>query len=137
MTKYSKYLPSRKPRKTTNPLWRGIGCFLMIIVPALSYWLALAILKLVKSKDLVPPMLLGHIPIPEWSSKIPVLASILRYISSLEDIFAKIIIFFIVLLFLSGCISFLYSFIYQLIGPSRYSEVDAPPENRKTREYKR
>jgi hypothetical protein len=137
MTKYSKYLPKRKPRKTTNPMWRGIGCLLMILVPAISYWIALALLQLTKSHDLVPPMLLGHFHFPEWGSKIPGLASIFFYLSSLEDFWAKLIFFFVILLILSGLISLLYSAVYQLIGPSRYSELDAPPENRKTREYKR
>lgn len=43
MSKYSMYPDSPKEnpsKKPVHPVWRGIGCVLMIIIPALSYFAA-------------------------------------------------------------------------------------------------
>jgi len=137
MAKYSKYVPQKRIRKIRNPLWRGIGCLLMIAVPAISYWIALYLLRLAKVYEYVPAVLLGHFQIPEWSRNIPAIASLFIFISSFEDFWAKIIFFLVTLLLLSGLISLAYSVMYQIFGPARYSELDSPPENRKAKEYKR
>ena len=137
MAKYSKYVPQKRIKKTRNPLWRGIGCLLMIAVPAISYWIALYFLKLAKGNEFVPASLLGHFQIPEWSRQISAIASIFVFFGSFEDFWAKIIFFLVTLLLLSGLISLMYSVMYQIFGPARYSELDSPPENRRAREYKR
>jgi hypothetical protein len=40
MTKYSMYQPKRKEnpaKKPIHPVWRGIGCILLIVIPVISY----------------------------------------------------------------------------------------------------
>lgn len=137
MGKYSKYQRKSLPRKGMNPIWRGIGCLLMLIVPAISYGIGYAFLQEAKRRNLVPPGLLGYFQFPDWVWGVPVLNSITRFLGGLQDVWAILIFFFVTLFILTGLVSLIYSMIYQFIGPARYTEFDAPPSKRKTKEYKR
>lgn len=137
MAKYSKYLRKTKPRKVMNPLWRGIGCLLMVIVPAISYWLANVILQEAKGMGFIPQELLGYLHFPDWAWEVPVLSTILPVFAGLRDVWAFLIFFAVIVLLISGLVSLLYSAGYQMVGPARYSELDSPPEKRKAKEYKR
>jgi hypothetical protein len=137
MTKYSKYQRKSTPRRQMSPVWRGIGCLMIIIVPILSYIISHALLQEAKRLNLVPPGLLGYIHFPSWVVGVPVLDFLARFFSSLKDLGGNIIFFVVVLFILTGLVSLIWSMIYQVIGPPRYTEVDAPPSRVKAKEYKR
>jgi hypothetical protein len=109
----------------------------MIIVPIISYFLSHVFLQAAKDRSLVPPELLGYFHFPDWIWGIPFLNTIAAFLASLKDVWATLIFFFVTLFILAGLISLVYSAIYQQIGPPRYSELDAIPSKRKTKEYKR
>ncbi|MBI4732244.1 MAG: hypothetical protein HY781_09010 [Chloroflexi bacterium] len=137
MTKYSKYQRKSPPRKVMNPLWRGVGCLLMLIVPAMAYGIGYAFLQEAKRRALVPPGLLGYIHFPDWVWGKPVLDPLARFFGGLQDVWAMLIFFLATLFILTGLVSLIYSMVYQFVGPPRYTELDAPPSGRKTKEYKR
>jgi hypothetical protein len=137
MTKYSKYQRKSPPSKPLNPIWRGIGCLLMVFVPAISYGIGYAFLQEFKRRGLVPTELLGYIQFPEWVWGVPFLNTIARFLGSLKDLWGMLVFFFATLFILSGLVSLIYSAIYQFVGPPRYTDLDAPPPKRKTKEYKR
>lgn len=137
MGKYSKYQRKSKPRKVMSPLWRGIGCVLMLVVPAISYGLGYVFLQEAKRRNWVPPEMLGHFQFPEWAWGVPFLTTIIRFLASLKDFWAMLTFFLVTLFILSGLVSLIYSAVYQMVGPSRYTDLDAPPTNRKVKEYKR
>jgi hypothetical protein len=137
MAKYEKYRRQPRLRQKMNPIWRGIGCLLMIIIPALSYLIGYAFLQAAKSRGLIPASLLGYPKFPDWVYGVPFLETIARFIGSLRDPLAMLIFFFTILLLLSGLVSLIYSAIYQVVGPPRYTELDAEPSKHKTKEYKR
>ena len=137
MSKYMKYHRKSKPKKQVPPLWRGIGCIMMLAVPILSYVVGYAFLQEAKRRHWVPPELLGYYQFPDWVWDIPILETVVRFLSNIKDGTAMVIFFFVTFLLLTGLVSFLYTVFYQLVGPARYSELDAPPASRRTREYKR
>jgi hypothetical protein len=137
MGKYSKYQRKTITRREMNPIWRGVGCILIFIIPAISYGIGYAFLQEAKRRNLVPPGLLGHIHFPDWVWGVPALNTIARFFGGLNDVWAMLIFFFAILFILIGLVSLIYSMIYQLVGPARYTDVDAPPVKRKTKEYKR
>lgn len=137
MTRFDRYR-SRKPHvKRLAPVWRGVGCLLMVVIPIISYVIGKAILQAAKSRNLIPPELLGTPKFPAWVYKTIFLNTIVQWIGTLKDPIASIIFILAVLLLLSGLISLVYTGIYQLIGPPRYTEVDAEPSKHKTKAYKR
>jgi hypothetical protein len=137
MTKYDRYRHKSPPRPRMSPIWRGIGCLLMLVVPAISFAIGYAFLQAAKSRNLIPPEILGYPKFPEWVLKVPFLATLAQFIGSLKDPVAMLIFFLVTLLLLSGLVSMVYSMIYQTMGPPRYTELDSPPEKRKAKEYKR
>ncbi len=137
MGKYSKYQRKSPPRREMSPIWRGIGCLLIIIVPAVAYGLTYLVLQETKRLNWVPAELLGYIQFPKWVWGLPVLDPVARFLGSLQDVWAFLILYIVLLLILIGLISLAYSLIYKIIGPPRYSELDAPPANKKAKDYTR
>jgi hypothetical protein len=137
MTKYTKYMRKPKAKRQVPPLWRGIGCIMMIVVPIISYGLGYIFLQEAKHRNWVPVELLGYWKFPEWAYTTPILATPVRFLGSLKDVLAMVIFFVATLIVVSGLVGFIYTAIYQVVGPARYSELDAEPTKRKTREYRR
>jgi hypothetical protein len=135
MGKFSKYqVPRNQPSKDLHPTWRGIGCLLWIIAPFMSYAFAVLIVGALGSVGLVPSFLLGRIPFPDWTYTAPVIGPIVTFLGGLYNVLAVVVFFIPMLVILSGLFSLLYSWLYRVIGPPRYTAQDAPEiRNRKVR----
>lgn len=129
MSKYSKYQRIEEKRPTgLNPVWRGIGCLMAIVLPTVSYFSSLELVKVGLDKGWpIPRGLLGFVEFPAWVWKYHVTTNILNPIASYPNFYAILVFTIVILILLSGIFSVLYAFIYRLVGPPQYSEVDAPP----------
>jgi hypothetical protein len=137
MTKYAKYQRKSAEKKGMNPIWRGIGCILIVIVPLLAYGMMLIFSPLIIATGKVPYQLLGYVQLPEWAFKVRIVADVALFIGSINNLWMNSITFFVMLLILTGVASLLYSMIYSVVGPARYTELDAPPTKYKGKVYKR
>jgi hypothetical protein len=137
MEEYANYERKVRRRPGMNPIWRGIGCILMVVVPLISYALMAIFIPPIVATGMVPHELLGRVQFPAWAYTTPVVSSIAGYLDGIDNLWVKLIGFFIVFSLLTGVFSFLYSIVYQLIGPPRYTAVDAPPAKYKPKIYKR
>jgi peptidoglycan/LPS O-acetylase OafA/YrhL len=139
MGKYSKYTRQKPPRsREAHPIWRGIGCILIVIVPLLSFAGAALLVNYGLSQGWsIPSEWLGNIKFPDWVWKIPFLVSIAGPIASYNNLKAVLAFFVVILVLLMGVYSTLYAIIYRGLGPPRYSALDAPPSGRKVKRYKR
>jgi hypothetical protein len=137
MGKYAKYQRKSVEKRGMNPIWRGIGCILIIIVPLMAFGLMVVFTPSIISTGKVPYQLLGHVHFPDWAFKLRITADIASYISSIDNLWMNIITFFVMLLILTAVTSLLYSMIYTLVGPARYSAQDAPPPKYKGKKYTR
>lgn len=139
MAKYRSY--ERKPparSKEPHPVWRGIGCLIMIIVPALSLGISAILVQMAPSLGIqLPPGLLGRPVMPDFLFMVPGLVPILYWIQSLNNLYAILVGTFTVTVILAGVIALGYAFIYRIMGPPRYTGIDAPPPNVKVRKYRR
>ncbi|MBN1305397.1 MAG: hypothetical protein JXA13_13245 [Anaerolineales bacterium] len=143
MGKYQKYQKSTpKPRpEEVHPIWRGIGCFIGILVPLLSYGLAVIFIDIALNEGWAGTY------IPHWMFNTPFLPRSITSSRYLYPIFFPLLkikhlyglaiftILFSIILY--GFLSLLYAILYRFIGPSRYSPIDAPPPNIKVKRYKR
>jgi hypothetical protein len=129
----------RKPeeRKGLNPIWRGIGCMLMVFVPLITFGLTVIISPFVIATGYVPFELMGNIKFPDWVYRAPVLGQISSFIASINNLWLGVVLFIVILLLLTGLFSLGYVTILQFIGPPRYREMDAPPSRHKAKAYKR
>jgi hypothetical protein len=119
MSKYHQpYLnPASKPRPwKIHPIWRGIGCLLLILLPIIAFAAA---------KVLVQENFRQHwVSIPEQLAGSMVVPSIGRVFYT--DLAVTIIL--IVIGF--GLLTVLYAMVYRLFGPPTYGPLDAPPQRR-------
>jgi len=139
MGKYTIYKrPEHKRRGEVHPIWRGIGCLLIIIVPLISYAGAVLLVNYGLSQGWpIPAEWLGYIKFPDWVWQIPFLAGIARPIANFSHPIAILAFFVVILLLLTGFSSTVYAFIYRCLGPPRYSALDAPPSRHRSKSSKR
>jgi hypothetical protein len=116
MGKFSQYETTvRKPKAPwkIHPIWQGIGCLMMLIIPGMSYAASVLLVEANLKNNWIPfprelygppgyPFLYGQLGVT-------VILSILGFL-----------IFVIV-----------YSLIYRMIGPPQLGPTDAPPIKRK------
>lgn len=138
MGKYRSGVQRKEPQtQGTQPIWRGIGCLLIVLVPILSYAAAEVTMPFFRSQGLVPRELLTSLQAPDWLWISPMLARAYESIFGRPGILAILGLTLIYILFIGGIISVLYSYLYQLTAPSRYGPMDAPPPKVKVKRYKR
>jgi len=133
---YERQLPARS--KDPHPVWRGIGCLIMLLVPALSLGISVLLIEMALSLGIqLPPGLLGYPLMPNILFRVPGLVPILNWIHSINNLYAILVGAFAIAIILASLLALGYAFLYRLVGPPRYSPLDAPPPNIKVRKYKR
>jgi hypothetical protein len=137
MAKYAKFQQKSAAKRGLHPIWRGIGCILIVIVPLLAYWLTILSVPLIIATGKIPRQLLERIRFPDWAFHTTTISDIARYVYSINNLWLNIITFFIIVLLLTGVASLFYTMLYALVGPARYNETDAPPTKYKARKYTR
>jgi hypothetical protein len=85
----------------------------------------------------LPPELLGYPLMPDILFRVPGLVALLSWIQGRNNLYAILVCAFTVGIILASLFALGYAAMYRLVGPPRYSGIDAPPENIKVRRYKR
>ncbi len=140
MTKYTVASQRRSQRdeQTTAPVWRGIGCLLIVGVPLASYILAVLLVQLAVNLNWpMPYQLMGYPVLPPLLSKLQGLVPVVAFIEAQQNLYAILLIAIILIVGLGTLLSLLYSLIYRYMGPPRYGPLDMPPEKAKPKRYKR
>jgi hypothetical protein len=140
MGKYRSSSRIRTAPKTDGPhaIWRGIGCFMMLIIPVISIAAgSLTVSYGIDHKWPLPYELMGTPQLPGLFYKSNGLMTILGPLLSIKNLYAIATISIMVMIFLSGIISLIYAVVYRMTGPSRYGPTDAPPPKIKTKKYSR
>jgi hypothetical protein len=141
MGKYDSLSRSRAARRQEepHPIWRGIGCFAMVIIPLISFAVATVFIDLVIAQGWpFPIQLLGTPQFPDWAWETPQLAFIPQSLSQVPNLYGILFMTVIFIIVLSGLVSLGYAFVYRFIGPSRYGPLDAPPpKGTRPKPYKR
>ncbi|MDD2922175.1 MAG: hypothetical protein PHQ36_07805 [Anaerolineales bacterium] len=138
MGKYTKRAPEKYVEKdhTKSLAWRGIGCLLMIVVPALS--IAGALLTINSSlAGYIPFEFMGYPVLPNYLFATPGLTAIFAPIANTQNLYAVIAISIVYTVMIGGVISLVYAVIYRIANPHRYGPLDAPPPKFKAKKYKR
>jgi hypothetical protein len=131
---------SREPRskgKQLHPIWRGIGCVILVLVPILSFAIASLLMPLMLSRGLVPQQLLFTPQAPAWLWYTPPLAQAFQALFGHYAIFATLMLTVVFIILLGGVFSLVYAIMYQAVAPSRYGPLDAPPPKVKIKKYRR
>jgi hypothetical protein len=116
-----------KPWKV-HPVWRGIGCVLLILIPIMS-WFITDLLLQSNQKALLPPELtkVVAIPVTQIAQIDRVIIQVNHYFSDTHFVFGQIFFTIIFSVLGFGILSFLYAIFYRMAGPPRYGPFDVPP----------
>ncbi len=124
MAKYTMYgrnqPPSPRPWRV-HPVWRGIGCVMMVIIPIVSYTGAALLVEANRHQ--------GWLPMP---AELMTTVSI-PYLIAIPHLFANLLVTVVLIFIGYGGLMILYALFYRLVGPPSLSPLDAPPERRKRR----
>ena len=139
MSKYNKYERKRpEARHKIHPIWTGIGCLMIIIVPIMSWAAAQLLVDLGHEQGWgIMYSLGGNLALPAVLYTTPYISPVADFISSIPDLSALVLFFLVILLILSGVLSFVYSIVYRVIGPPRYTSEDEPAPRIKIKRYTR
>lgn len=124
--------------KQTHVIWRGIGCLLMLIIPVMSYILAMFTIDAALAAGWpLPYQLLGNPVMPAYLWNLGFLDPLLGLIQSQSNLYAILVLAVLYIVVFSAVLAFVYAVLYRIIGPSRYGPLDAPPPRVRARSYKR
>jgi hypothetical protein len=139
MAKYRSYERQEIKRvRETHPIWRGIGCIILILVPILAYLSALVILERGQQEGWpFPPELMGYPQVPAWTFGIAVLRPAVDALTGANNLYITLLLTVVLTLIVFGVLALIYSWTYKVVGPRRYSPLDAPEVGRGTKHYRR
>jgi hypothetical protein len=140
MGKYTSSSRMRLPPKPNGPhvIWRGIGCLMMLIIPAVSIAAGIATVDYgLKHNWPIPYQLLTAPSLPNFFYKSSGLLTIFGPLTQIPTFYAYVAVSLLYMMLIGGVISLIYAYIFRFIGPSRYGPLDAPPPKIKTKRYTR
>ena len=140
MSKYRSSSVKRSKERNKQPhfVWRGIGCAMMLLIPAISIAAGYQTIQYgVTHGWAIPYQLLGTPQFPSLFYKSTGMMTLLRPIIGIKHFYAIATVSLIYIIALSGILSLGYAIIYRAVGPARYSPLDAPPPKVKVKPYKR
>ena len=140
MTKYNSQIHNQEIKKMEgpHPIWRGIGCVMMILIPIVSYALAVVTIGFaLQAKWPLPYQLLGRPQFPLWMWSTPQLAVLIRPLAGIDNLYGNLFLTVVFMVILGGIFAFINAILYRFIGPPRYGPQDVPPPKNKPKPYKR
>jgi hypothetical protein len=132
----------RKPRPwRVHPIWRGIGCVMIILIPIMSYAVGDILTNNIefvssffdqmsffrKDVDLLAWVDPVAGAIPQVSNQLYALKESLA-IQPISYFWGKMLIMIVLSMVLFAAFSILYSIVFKLTGPSPYGQLDVKPE---------
>ena len=116
MSKYDPTYQAKSRRSIlppTHPVWRGIGCFLLVLLPVLAFAGGKLLVQANRTQRWVqvPTELTG-------SFFVPVIGRVF---------YADLVVAAGLIFFIFAIITVIYAIIYKVIGIPRYGPLDSPP----------
>ncbi len=140
MTKYTVASSQRgtKPElQQVAPIWRGIGCLMILIIPIVSYLLSSVAVNFALDQGYpVPSELVGNPVLPPALYQTG-LAPIASFLASQENLYAILALTVLLIVVIGGIVSVVYAAIYKVVGPPRYGPLDVEAPRGRVKRYKR
>ncbi len=110
MGKFDRYQQQQKPKPwKIHPVWRGIGCVIMLILPVMAYYGSILLLEANANNGWM------RIPI-EFTGP-----------AAYPYLYAKLAVMIMLILFSYGILVILYTLLARLSGMQKYGPMDSPP----------
>ena len=124
-------------QKQPHPIWRGIGCVMVLVIPAISIFIGAGLVDLaLANKWRIPYQLLGIPQLPDILYKSAGLKPFLPMLRT-PNLYAYIVASVLCVMVISSVISLIYSVVYRIANPNRYGPLDEPPSRIKAKKHSR
>jgi hypothetical protein len=111
-----------------HPIWRGIGCVLILLVPIMSWFVAQVYLDSKLSSTLSYDLTrVVVIPFTHIRTLDRLILEANYYFQDVHFILGQVFLTVIFSVIGFGIIALLYAIIYRVAGPPRYGPFDIPP----------
>jgi hypothetical protein len=125
-----KYRKERQERPwVIHPIWRGIGCALILLIPIMAWFGAIVFLQvntfLPISYSFNQPITLPYSQVHEVDQ---IIAGFNHFTVSQHLIVGQFFFTFIFMIIGFGILSLIYAIMFKAAGPSRYGPFDVPPD---------
>lgn len=140
MGKYTSMSKKQETPRITgvNPVMKGLGCFIVLLVPPLSYVTAALLVEYgVRQNWPLPPAWLGYVDINPLVWRLGGLAPILTLIEAEANLIANLVFAFGITVAIGSVMAVFFGYLYKFFGPSPYGPTDVPPIRVKVKRYKR
>ncbi len=112
-----------------HPVWRGIGCALILLIPIMSWFGAIVFLQS-NTVIVLPPELTNVVTI-RVTTHIHEIDNVILNINNYfkaQNLVTGQLFFTVIFAFLGfGIMALLYALMYRMAGPPRYGPFDVPP----------
>jgi hypothetical protein len=129
MGKYSKYEFRKVDSRPweIHPVWRGIGCAMMVLIPIMAYAGAVLLVRanLENRWVPVPQELTGWVNFAPLARLFPDMTPFLVGLGRIY--YLDLLLTFALTLLGFGLLTTIYAFLHSASGGSRYGPTDAPP----------
>jgi hypothetical protein len=126
------------PSKEIHPVWRGIGLVINLLSPIISAAAAIVVVDYGKSQNWpFLASLSGTVRFPYIFYTIPWIRNVAEYLSTIPYLQALVLFFVIFVFLFSSIFAVINAMLYRMMGPPRYSPIDAPAPRVKTKRYTR
>ena len=125
--KYAKYDNVQKVEARPwqiHPIWRGLGCIMLILIPIISFLGA----YIMATQGIITDL---GIPYPPEFARLLVSFNLLGTTYDVDIMTLVVMVLLIIIGF--AALMILYSVLYSVLGPPRYGPLDAKPEQYKTK----
>jgi hypothetical protein len=117
---------------------RGIGCIMIVVVPVLSWGLAILLVNFAyRSGWPIPPAWMGRIEIHPLLLQLEGLRPVWNFLAAQPRLVAHVVFTIALIIVIGGLMSVIYGYLYSIFGPPQYGPQDAPPIRVKVKRYKR
>ncbi len=124
MSRYSKYAQKPKERPwEVHPIWRGIGCLMILIIPIMAYAGADLLVK--------ANMQQSWLREANWAVELMRTQVVPVIYYPVPHLYANLAVAFVLTVLGYGLMMFFYTIMYSAMGPPRLGPLDAPPERRR------
>jgi len=112
-----------------HPIWRGIGCALILLIPIMA-WFAASVILQSNNQIALPvaftkPITIRYIQVQEVDQ---IIADFNRFTASNKLMAGQFLLTGFLIFIGFGLLSMIYAFMFRAAGPSRYGPFDVPPD---------
>ncbi|MGE5072234.1 MAG: hypothetical protein ACM3MF_02315 [Anaerolineae bacterium] len=140
MTKYT--VASRRSAKTevkqVDPIWRGIGCIMIIVIPLMAYGIATIVMGIAVDKNWpIPYQLMGYPTMPKEMFLLPGLVPVAVWLQGQQNLYGIVMLTVLFTIALGALLSMVYAFAYKAFGPPLHGPLDVEQPRVTVKKYKR